>query len=73
MFITRQGKLAQLTAEVDRLKDEARLEAAARVQLVEAVRALSLEVCEQRLEYRDTRKAFDTLWSNALDDLSRPI
>ena len=73
MFFTCQHKLAQLTAENAQLRQNAQVEATARVQLVETVRALSLELCEQRLEYRDTRKAFDTLWSNALDDLSRPI
>ena len=69
----RQGKLAQLTAENDRLKNEARLEAAVRVQLVETVRSLSLELCERSVEFRDTRRALDSLLADAFDGPYNPI
>lgn len=62
-----RARIVQLLAENDRLKGEARLEAAARAQLVETVRALTLELCEQRVDLRELRRAYD--WSTALDDL----
>lgn len=68
-----RAQIVQLTAENDRLKGEARLEAGARAQLVESVRALSLELCERSIEYRDTRRALDSLLADAFDGPHNPI
>jgi hypothetical protein len=40
---------------------------------VQQLAPLAAEVVEQRAEYRDVRRAFDTLWSNAVQDLTNPI
>jgi hypothetical protein len=60
------AQVVQLLAENDRLQGEARLEAGARAQLVEAVRTLSLEVAAGRIDLREVRRAYD--WSTALED-----
>jgi len=62
-----RARIVQLLAENDRLKGEQRLEAAARAELVEAVRTLSLEVAAGRIDLRQVRRAYD--WSTALGDL----
>jgi hypothetical protein len=67
------AQVVQLTAENDRLQGEARLEAGARAQLVEAVRLLSTELCERSFEYRDTRRALDSLMADAFDGPHNPI
>jgi hypothetical protein len=64
----RWGQIERLTAENQRLREQARLEADARVQLVENVRLLSVELCERSVEYRETRRALDSLLSDAFDD-----
>lgn len=69
MFIfTRNRQIERLTAENQRLREEARLEGVARVQLIENVRLLSTELCERSVEYRETRRALDSLLADAFDD-----
>ncbi len=54
-----QARIVQLTAERDRL--------------AENVRILSMELCERSIEYRDTRRALDSLLEDALDGPHNPI
>jgi hypothetical protein len=61
-----------LTGENERLIAEARQAAVVRRELAEAVRTLSAELAASRSEYRDTRAAFDTVWTNYLTDLANP-
>jgi len=68
-----RARIVQLTAERDRLKDEQRLEAAARAELAENVRVLSMELCERSVEFRDTRRALDSLLADAFDGPHNPI
>jgi len=60
-----RARIVQLLAENDRLQSNARLEATARADLVEAVRTLSIEVAAGRIDLRDVRRAYE--WST--DDL----
>jgi hypothetical protein len=63
-----RARVVQLTAENERLQDESRRDLEVRVELAQAVRTLSVELCEQRVELRAVRQAHD--WNNALDDLT---
>jgi hypothetical protein len=68
-----RARIVQLLAENERLQSNARLEAGARAQLVETNRAVTLELCEQRIEYREVRRALDSLLADAFDGPHNPI
>ena len=42
-------------------------------RLAETVRALTMELCERSIEFRDTRRALDSLLADAFDGPHNPI